>query len=397
MKKPSHKKLTKKQKTIIILSVCFILAVAISVTFFILFRKSKAEPVAEDIPAPAPEKKYYSRLSGEEIKPGEDDTPIYCIQVPNGLDGARPQVGLHQAKVVFEAIAEAGITRFAAVFQNPTGSAIGPIRSLRSYYLDWDTPLDCTIVHAGGSDDAIAALRSGGYLEIDESEYTWRNYSDFIAPNNLFTSPSLLAAHSTAVNYTTAKYTAWPRLTPEESLTAAQAVNPTTEDTTDANTEPDTNTESTSDTTKPTPVSTIRINYGGYADFNPVYQYNPDTNTYLRSYASGTPHNAYACPDGLSDPVFSRDCTLSQLAPSAVAVIKVSEWLDTDGYHHVIKTIGSGEAYIFQNHTVIPATWKKLNQSDQISFTTQDGTEVKLAPGQLWITAIPTTGTVTYE
>ena len=78
----------------------------------------------------------------EQMAKNANEQPIYCIQIPNGLDGARPQVGLHRASIVFEAIAEVGITRFAAIFKNPVGAqAIGPIRSLRLYHLEWDTPL----------------------------------------------------------------------------------------------------------------------------------------------------------------------------------------------------------------------------------------------------------------
>lgn len=382
-----HKKLSRKQKNILIISGVFLFAVILSAVFFVVFRRAKEEPaspVTEESQKTAPAPKYYSKLSGEEIQQGEDEAPIYCVQIPNGLDGARPQVGLHQAKVVFEAIAEAGITRFAAVFQNPQGSAIGPIRSLRSYYLDWDTPFGCTVVHAGGSDDAIAALRAGGYLELDESyDYTWRNYSDFIAPNNLFTAPKLLQAHSSANGYTAAKYTAWPRLTPEKDNHEDE---PKAEDSTEKDA-----------SVAPAKASSIRLTYGGYVDFDPVYTYDEQSASYLRSYASGAPHQAYSCPEGMSDPVFSRDCSLSQLAPKVVVAIKVSEWLDSDWYHHVIKTVGSGEAYIFQNGTVIPATWSKASQADQIVFTDKDGKEVKLAPGQLWISVIPQTGSVTYS
>ena len=56
----------------------------------------------------------------EQMAKNANEQPIYCIQIPNGLDGARPQVGLHRASIVFEAIAEVGITRFAAIFKNYT-------------------------------------------------------------------------------------------------------------------------------------------------------------------------------------------------------------------------------------------------------------------------------------
>lgn len=391
MKKHKHKKLTKKQKILIFLvSVLILVGVGVAV-FFIFFNKHEEEPVREAKSEPVKEIKYYSKLTGEEIEKGADEAPLYCIQTPNGLDGARPQVGLGQAKIVFEAIAEAGITRFAAIYQNPTGSVVGPIRSLRTYYLDWDTPFGCTVVHAGGSDEAIAALRSGGYREVDEDyDYVWRDYSTYIAPNNLFTTPEMLAKNSNAYNYTKAEYVAWPRMLPEE---ATEEVKKNTGGNDDAE-EIEGGEESEKEPIKL--VEKIVLNYGGYADFNPMYIYNPETNKYLRSYATGNPHQVYDCPDGLENVSISRDCTLNQLAPSVVIAMKAVEYLDTDGYHHVINTIGAGEAVIFQNGVAIPATWEKTSRDKQITFKDESGKEVKLAPGQTWITVLPNTGTISY-
>jgi len=148
-----------------------------------------------DVPSKVTGTKYYSNLTGLEIKDeAAKSAPTYCIQVPNGTDGARPQAGLDEAGVIFEAIAEAGITRFAAIYQNPKSAVIGPIRSLRLYYLQWDTPFDCTIVHAGGADDALAAVRDGGYKDLTENySYMYRENSGGRLWNNLFTTGALLA------------------------------------------------------------------------------------------------------------------------------------------------------------------------------------------------------------
>lgn len=396
--KSPKKKLTKKQKILIILSSILILAGGAVAIYFIFFNKPAEEPVTETTPAPIKEApKYYSKLTGEEIAKGADEAPLYCIQTPNGLDGARPQVGLTQAKIIFEAIAEAGITRFAAIYQSPDGSVIGPIRSLRTYYLDWDTPFGCTVVHAGGSDEAIAALRSGDYREVDEGyNYTFRDYSTYIAPNNLFTSSELLQKNSEAYGYTKSNYTAWPRLLPDEAAAEAKKLTQPSAESSSDQTGEKTKAESESATPTLPLVDKIILTYGGYANFNPVYTYNKESNKYLRSYASGEPHQSYNCPSGLTSPVISRDCTLEQLSPSVVIAMKAVEYLDWDGYHHVIKTIGSGEAVVFQNGTAIPATWQKSSRDTQITFTDKNGSEIKLTPGQTWLTILPQSGTITY-
>jgi len=88
---------------------------------------------------------------------------------------SRPQSGLSNADIVYEAVAEGGITRFLAVFYCQDAEVIGPVRSARTYFLDFiseygDYPL---YVHVGGANtsgpaDALSQIR----------EYGWQNYND---------------------------------------------------------------------------------------------------------------------------------------------------------------------------------------------------------------------------
>jgi hypothetical protein len=61
-----------------------------------------------------------------------------------------------------------------------------------------------------------------------------------------------------------------------------------------------------------------------------------------------------------------------------------------DGYRQSIVTIGTGDAFIFQNGTVVKATWNKKSKTDQITFTDSTGKIIPLVRGQTWITATPT-------
>lgn len=333
----------------------------------------------------------YSDLTGETLADASLKTaPVYCIQTPNGTDGARPHAGLNQAGVIFEAIAEAGITRFAAIYQNPTASIIGPIRSLRIYYLQWDTPFDCTIVHAGGSGDALAAV-SHGYKNLDESyTYMYRGTITSRRWNNLFTSAASLRQFTDDNGYTTSEIKGFPRMTPEESNHARV-------DTLAENklviTEP-----SSGDTSalKPT-VSDIAFRLGGWGDFNVKYQYDENSNKYFRSYESGEGHEVYDCPEeGGEGQNPESSCTLSQMAPSVVIAMMVSERRAADNYHEDIDVIGMGDAYIFQNGTATKATWKKDSTEAQIQFLDADSKEIRLAPGQTFITAVPNYGSVAF-
>lgn len=406
--KKQHKPLTKKQKIIIVVVVTIILtAIVATILWLFVFRKDEiigGESWGEEIEYIEP---IYSSLTGLEIADASlNSSPTYCVQIPNGsTDGARPQAGLNAAAVVFEAIAEAGITRFAAVFQNAEINAIGPIRSLRPYYLDWDTPFDCTVVHAGGSDEAMAALRSGGQRDLNENyTYMWRETGTGRNWNNLFTSPELLNQYNISQGWDISLPKTFARFTPPEVSELqdlrAKCQTQVTETKNDENDENDENDdeEPALDCPTYTPATSIKINFSTNYSHNALYTYDPATNTYLRSHQDGNPHLTYNCPPGLVKPSTKTACGEPvQVAPSVVIAMRVLERNMADNYHQQITTIGSGEATIFQNGEVIPATWSKASQAEQIVFKDANGEIIKLAPGQLWISAVPQYGSVNYQ
>lgn len=385
--KKSKKRLTRKQKIarILIILVVVGLAAAVGLVYYFASQNEDEANVGGRVEFADP---IYSVLTGEEIADASlNNSPTFCVQIPNGNDGARPQAGLSSAAVVFEAIAEAGITRFAAIFQNTDLSAIGPVRSLRPYYLDWDTPFGCTVVHAGGSDEALAALRRGGQREMDENyTYMWRENNGARRWNNLFTSSADLMAYNLERGYNTSSIKAFSRLTPDEVEDVLLSQNVGAE-----------LGEEDGVIEQADAVTWLEIDFGRSTIFNTVYNYDSTTNTYLRSYANGDPHLVYNCVAGLERPNTATGCgELVQVNPSVVVAMRVYETNMSDNYHQNIKTIGSGEATIFQNGTVIEGTWEKRSQSEQIVFKDSDGAEIKLTPGQLWIAAVPQYGAVSW-
>lgn len=382
---PSQDRKKSKKPTIILAIILLVIIGGIGAIVYFIFFSEEAPAKLDKVAFPDP---IYSNLTGLEIA-GEslNSSPTFCVQIPNGsTDGGRPQAGLTQAAVVFEAIAEAGITRFAAVFQNPTSSAIGPVRSLRPYYLDWDTPFDCTVVHAGGSDEALSAIAKGGQRNLDEDySYMWRETTTNRLWNNLFTSPTDLLKFNADHNYTTSSPKTFARLTPDEAAEIANKnLNPECPEGTICDIAPLTD--------------TIRINFGNLINYNTIYTYNPETNTYARSYQSGDEHLVYECPADLTEPTTTTECgDLKQLTPSVVIAMMVQEHTMSDNYHEEIRTLGSGTAYIFQNGEVIEGTWTKSAQDSQIVFKDSSGEVVKLTPGQLWIAAVPQFGSVSWE
>lgn len=300
---------------------------------------------------PAPEKKYYSKLSGVQVADEAALTkPVTAVMIENSPD-ARPQSGLAEAEVVFEAVAEGGITRFIALYQNNQPSLIGPVRSVRPYYIMWAAGFDPSIAHIGGSYEALTMVRSGNYgVDIDQffnADYYWRA-ADRAAPHNVYTNGKRLSALNAAKKKTKSTFDFAPRVNEKK------VANP------DA--------------------STIDITVSA-GSFNIRYNYESATNSYDRKQGA----------------VAHKDREKGQISPKVVIVMKTAISTASDGLHQTIQTTGKGTAYVFQNGTIIKGTWSKPSAKGQLTFRDEDGKEISLVRGQTWITTIAKDKKVTWE
>lgn len=343
----------KKHKLpIIIVSIALIITAGILGYLYVVsttLRAQESSPVAK---APEPVKiKYFSPLSGLEV-PDEATTKkqVQAVMIENSPD-ARPQSGLKDAGVVFEAIAEGGITRFLVLYQEKVPELIGPVRSVRPYYIDWVAAFDASIAHIGGSENALEEVRNGTYKDLDQffnSAYFWRA-TDRYAPHNVYTSAEKLNEANQAKDYTSSSFTGFERKD-EEPSSAPDA-------------------------------SSIDIDIS-YNLFNVHYDYDKPTNSYVR-YQAGESH---------------QDREAGQIQPKTVVVIKVpTEIAFEDGYREQMTTIGSGEATIFEDGTVHQGTWEKSDKKSQIVFKDSNGEVIKLNRGQTWISVIAPEKSVTWQ
>src|SRR3989344_8524282 len=84
----------------------------------------------------------------------EDELNLYptAIIVEN-LTAARPQYGLDKAQLVYEALAEGGITRFLAIYacgHTTEVPQIGPVRSAPPYFIFLGLEFGASVVHIVG-------------------------------------------------------------------------------------------------------------------------------------------------------------------------------------------------------------------------------------------------------
>lgn len=324
-------------------------------------------------PAAKPPTTVPSKLSGLPVDPIVNERPVTGVMIENSLD-ARPQSGLDQAGVVFEAVAEGGVTRFFAVFQDTQPDYLGPVRSARPYYVQWCLSFDCSYAHVGGSPDGLAGIKSWGVKDLDQfaNSGAYHRISDRYAPHNVYTSIAELNSLETSKGYGASKYTGFARKSdkpykaPDPAATGAAAKNQ------DAR----------------AVASSIDFGMSG-AYYDPHFDYDAASNSYKRSEA-GQPHMEQ-----------HLDGSQAQITPKVVIGMIVgltAGELDAQGSAYSnYAAVGSGDALIFQDGTVTTVHWSKPEISSSLSFTDDAGKPFKLNAGQTWITAITDVGKASYK
>ena len=345
-----HKK-AKKVFGIIVLLIILAAIIAFAVLIIFKAKQSKNESDLTATENAAADEFYYSPLTGLETKNKNAATAATtCIMIENSVD-ARPQSGLKDAGVIYEAIAEGGITRFMAVYQDAKPQYIGPVRSARQTFVEMSRQYQCGYLHIGGAKNAIATLKTSGYRNLDggwyEGTYVFRIRERY-APHNVYTNFDKIDEWETKFGYTESKYNGFARIKPDTLIEVPAEKR---------------------DATK------VSINISSNSQYNVRYTYDASTNKYLRYHAyKTTPHMDKA-----------KDGKTTQHAPDVVIAMRVTTKArpETKFFDHT--TTGSGEAWIFQNGTVTKATWKRASVTDELGFYDGDNNIIELNRGQTWI------------
>lgn len=341
---------TKKKRICTALLLVFLLAlIGGGYWYYASHRTKPSEPVVSQDTPPPPTTEA-SRLTGVQIPIDLNKRAVTGVMIENSPD-ARPQSGLKDAGVVYEAVAEGGITRFLALYQESQPDYIGPVRSARPYYLDWLMPFDAAYAHVGGSPEALAQIKALGVKDLDQfsNAGAYQRVSNRYAPHNVYTSTAKLDQIEQQKGYTTSNFTSFVRKA-EAPVEVPNA-------------------------------NSIDLSISSFL-YNPHYDYDKATNSYKRS-EGGKPH--------------TDEKSGSQLNPKVVIALVMPSGIASDGTHTDYKTTGSGTMYVFQDGTVTQGTWQKSDRKAQFTFSDSAGKPLALNPGQAWISMINTAGAAVYK
>ena len=301
----------------------------------------KKESNVEGISTPA-DCEFRSNLTGVCVENAAAKTPALVAVMIENHPEARPQAGLAEAEVVYEAMVEGNYTRFLAIYPyDKVVTKVGPVRSARPYYLDWleeyGNPL---YMHVGGSPDALTLIAQRKIWDVNE----------FFFGNSFWRATNRYAPHNTYTNTER-----WQKLIGQETVNKFI---------------PWTFTTST-----PTCVSrcvqTVEIPYLR-PDFVAIWKFNSSTNNYER-WQGNMPHKTESS-------TIHADTIVIMEAP-----IKV---LDDVGRLEM-KTIGSCPVIVIMAGQKISGTWQKSALTERTNFYDQAGQEINFKPGKIWVQVVP--------
>lgn len=290
------------------------------------------------------------------------------IMIENHVD-ARPQSGLTQADIVYEASAEGGITRFLAMYLCQDASVVGPIRSARTYFLDFMSEYDGIYIHVGGAGnpgpaDALGQIQRYGMRDIEEIRGIFiRDASKFgrqvAVEHTAFSSTQKLWEYAANTLH-------WDLEKQEQQVSWNSFFSPW-------------QFSAKPQATNTTPAINAVLSFGsGQKQYQVTWIYDKASNTYKRL------QNVEAHIDMANQ---------KQLQASSIIIQFMQESRANDDYpgnlHLLYGTIGSGDAWIMQNGLLIKAKWQKRDRLARTQFVTERGEPISLQPGQIWIEVLP--------
>jgi hypothetical protein len=298
--------------------------------------------------------------------------PTVAIKIENSTV-SRPQAGLEKADIVYEELAEGGITRFLALFHCSDASRVGPVRSAR--LVDPDILLEYAPVlfgYAGANQVVLNKVTStSGVVDLRDGirPKAYERVKGRKRPHNLFTSTNKLRDLSTVQGAPVVALTFRPVPSPAPSPRSA----------------------SPSPGTAPAPpaapgarpATSTSFSFGGETV---RYAYDGATSTYLRFHGQ-TPHQAEGG---------------RQLGAVNVVVLKVKVTPGTirDAAGNVspeIAVVGEGEATVLSQGLAVTGRWRRPSLSDDTRLVDAAGNPILLQPGNTWIHLVPEQRPVTVQ
>ena len=286
-------------------------------------------------PPPPPPPPHYNALSGR-IAP---DGQVLAVKIDD-TEAAHPQIGLEDADVVYVEQVEGGLTRLAAIFSSKIPARIGPVRSARISDIDLLAQYGKVAFAYSGAQRKMLPIIAGANLfnlgaQRESPVFYPRDFARVAPVNLLLKAPELLAEAPGAVSAHNVGWTFGAAPLGGKPLTSVTVIWPT---------------------------SRYR------AIWSMVEQ------RWLLEHDRS--------PDMAASGV--------HLGPSTLVIQQVqihpSQFGDKRGNNTPkSETIGTGQGWILRDGDSYAATWSRASMADGTHWKLTDGTEIRFAPGPIWV------------
>lgn len=332
--------------------------VGIAILVWVLFGASSGRNVIEEFVEDIIEqndeecehRRYYDGVCMED---DDYDRRLVAVMIENHT-ASRPQSGLADAAIVYEAPVEANFTRFLALYPfKDYVHKIGPVRSARPYYLDWVEEYGAPMyMHVGGSPEALEQIVQRDMFDVNEFSYGWYFWrsKDRYAPHNTYTSSKLYDA---AWEKYGDKYDDYYVTSTWEYSDELDCVNGDENDPLSAC------------------VEEVKITFA-LPSYITRWKYNTSTAQFDRYQTEGQHIDADGTP-------IVADTVIVQEVSSKV--------IDAIG-RKKIGTLGLGAATIFANGTVTEGRWEKTSKTGKTMWYDDNNQPIPLKPGKIWIEVV---------
>lgn len=132
--------------------------------------QTEPEPVVQQeqkLEPPTAQSKYFNPLTGLPTEKDISNQKPVAIML-NNISVAMPQQGNSKADIIYEVLAEGGITRMIGIYQDISDlGVVGSVRSARLYFLELALGHDAVYVHAGGSPEFYSYADQWGISTVD--------------------------------------------------------------------------------------------------------------------------------------------------------------------------------------------------------------------------------------
>ena len=363
-----------KLKVIIPISAGVLIISVVMIVLFFGTKKPTGEPThvvsgpavtAAPTMTPDPhEGKVQSYMTGEWISEEKAKKRPFAIMINNIGYANANQKGTSQADVLYEALAEGGITRMLAVYQDPSKiKKIGSVRSARHYYVSFASEWNAIYCHFGQTSyaltkiDALGVNNLSGLSAIGSTVYARDN--NYRAPHNVYASGKGMIAGAKKLKYSLKQ--------DMDKVAAHYSFYEEDTDLEDAVLEEGMDVKVKKATKVVLPFSTYSTAY---------FTYNKKTKLYEK-YEYKRKHMDTA--------------SNKQLAFKNVIIQLVEERnIDRNGYQTMKIHKKRGQGYYCTNGKVIPIEWNKNEEAGRMCYWDMNGKKLNINVGKTYIGVFPT-------